>query len=50
MSYNAITIGWLRTNNSDFILMPSNNAGTSVEDAFITKIYVKAEDYYQAWI
>lgn len=41
---------WLKTNNSNFILMPSNNNMVSSENNQITKIYIKAEDYYQAWI
>jgi len=40
--------GYAKCNNSDIILMP-NDAGINTENNYITKIYVKAEDYYQAW-
>jgi hypothetical protein len=30
--------------------MPRTNIGITEEDKYITKIYVKAEDYYQALI
>lgn len=50
MSFNATTDAWLKTNNSAFYLMPRTATGLNTENNFITKIYVKAEDYYQAWI
>lgn len=52
MSYNntASSTSWLYTNNSDICLMPKNSNAVSAENIYITKIYVKAEDYYQAWI
>lgn len=48
ISFNATDKGYLKCNNSDIILMPRNNAGLSSEDKVITKIYVKAHDYYSA--
>ena len=50
MIFESTTNGWLKTNNSDIVLMPRTQAGTSQEDKYITKIYIKAEDYYQALI
>ena len=50
MSFNSSTNGWLKTNNSDIILMPKNTTGVTAENKYITKIYVKTEDYYQAWL
>ena len=50
MSFNSAVNGWLKTNNSDIILMPKNSTGVNAENNYITKIYVKAEDYYQAWV
>ena len=50
MSFNSTTNGWLTTNNSNFCLMPRTDDATFKENDYITKIYVKAEDYYQAWV
>lgn len=50
MSFYSTTNGWLKTNNSDIYLMPRTSAGLTEENKYITKIYVKAEDYYQAWV
>lgn len=50
MSFTSTTNGWLRTNNSSIYLMPRTSAGVTEENKYITRIYVKAEDYYQAWI
>lgn len=50
MSFNSTVNGWLKTNNSNFILMPKTTTGINTENNYITKIYVKAEDYYQALI
>ena len=50
MSFVPTTNGWLKTNNSDFYLMPRTTAGATEEDKYITRIYVKAEGYYQALI
>lgn len=36
---------FLKTEDSNISLMPSNNNDSGI----ITRIYVKAEDYYQAW-
>ena len=44
----STTNGWLKTNDSNIILMPRTQAGLDQEDQYITKIYIKAEDYYQA--
>lgn len=41
--------GWLKTNNSDIYLMPKDSISARQERDYITKIYVKAEDYYNAW-
>lgn len=40
--------GFLKVNNSSIILMPNNDNAVNTENSYITKIYVKAEDYYQA--
>ena len=50
MVFGSTTNGWLKTNNSDIVLMPRTQAGITQEDKYITKIYIKAEDYYQALI
>jgi hypothetical protein len=50
LSFNASANGWLKTTNSSLYLMPRTNIGITEEDKYITKIYVKAEDYYQALI
>lgn len=50
MSFNATTNAWLKTTNSSFYLMPRTSTALTEEDKVITKIYVKAEDYYQSWI
>lgn len=39
----------LITNDSKIILMPKTEAGVTNTMKYITKIYVKAEDYYNAW-
>lgn len=50
LSFVSTTNGWLKCNNSSIILMPRNDNALNIENNYITKIYVKAEDYYQAWI
>lgn len=50
ISFISANDGWLACSNSDITLMPNNETGINREDNYITKIYVKAEDYYQAWI
>lgn len=50
ISFYATTDAWLKNSNSAFYLMPRTASAVSAEDNYITKIYVKAEDYYQAWI
>lgn len=50
MSFTATADGWLKSTNSNFRLMPRNYTGLVAENNYITKIYVKAEDYYQAWV
>lgn len=49
LSFNAVTNAWLRTNNSSIYLMPRTTTGVNAEANIITSIYVKAEDYYNAW-
>lgn len=48
ISFYATDSGWLRCSNTDIYLMPRINLSLETEDLYITKIYVKAEDYYQA--
>lgn len=50
MSYNSTTTGWAKCSNSDIILMPVNNTALNKENSYITRIYVKAENYYQALV
>ena len=50
ISFNSSDNGWLKCSNSNIILMPKTSSGVTNENNYITKIYVKAEDYYQAWI
>lgn len=50
LSFNSTTNGWLKCTNSAFYLMPRTNNAVIAENNYITKIYVKAEDYYQAWV
>lgn len=50
ISFYATTNSWLKTSNSAIYLMPRTTSAVNAENNYITKIYVKAEDYYQAWI
>lgn len=49
MSFWATTDGWLKTNMTLIELMPRTHNGVNSENNYITKIYVKAEKYYQAY-
>lgn len=49
MSFNLSENSWLLTNNSNIILMPRTAEAANAEMNIITRIYVKAEDYYNAW-
>ena len=46
---NASDGGHLKTNNSSICLMPKDSANAEPETEYITKIYIKAEDYYRAY-
>ena len=50
ISFYSNANGWIKSSNSNFYLMPKINSAVNAENGVITKIYVKAEDYYQAWI
>jgi hypothetical protein len=50
MSFYSTTNCWLNTNYSNILLMPRTSSALNTENLYITKIYVKAEDYYQALI
>ena len=41
--------GYLKTNNAGICLMPKNSIFAEAETEYITKIYIKAEDYYRAY-
>ena len=48
LSYYSTNNGWLKCTDSNIILMPRTNSALNSENKYITKIYIKAEDYYQA--
>lgn len=41
--------GWIKTNATSIYLMPNSITSVDSESEYITKIYVKAEDYYQVY-
>ena len=47
MSFYSTDFSWLKTNDTSIYLMPSDSY--VMRNDIITKIYVKAEDYYNAW-
>lgn len=50
MAFSNNTDGkWVVVNNSNFDIMPKVSGSAAREYLYITRIYVKAEDYYQAW-
>lgn len=49
MSYYGGTGNWINTNVDEINLMPYLNDLVLLENPYITKIYVKAEDYYQCY-
>lgn len=50
ISYNneSSDDGWIKTNSTSLYLMPNSITSVVSEAEYITKIYIKAEDYYQA--
>ena len=49
ISFNETSNVFIRSNKSAYNFMAKTSAIASQEKNYVTKIYVKAEDYYQAW-